>query len=436
MDKKKIAQYILFGLFIGFLVFLGLADPARAIEGDYYINQEEWDTNNARDYMAQSFTVVDGPWYVGGFNLRAGGEPYGTTYLCEGEPTNATIEEWSANCVTDHLTSATWSVIEPPSPYPPWHEADFGETVELADGEMYSMLIFSGHGPTLITYRNDDIYPGGTLWACNGNNFECFTYSGTYNDFTFRVVEGIAGISATLIEPEHDRTYLTAIPRVYIESNLTDVFPPLFTAKISDGDDNQLYSRSGSATSQIGGFWVYDSVTPALPDGNYKISGRVYSIESDEFSDWTTDHTFAIAAPTGGGGTSWGDELEEPVYVDEDFGLIGNWFRDVLLFLFMPSTDQMGNLNILIGKLKKTVPLRYFFDLKEAWDSASKVTGEPPSFSLDTNFGAVTIFDGNGVKNMFGASNWALVKDFSKNFIYLAGLVYLFFRFLRPMFKL
>jgi hypothetical protein len=269
-----------------------------------------------------------------------------------------------------------------------------------------------------------------------------YTYDERFLDYYFVDYSSwptlsLTGVSATLIEPEAE-IYTIPTPPLLITSNLdTDIIEPIFTIKILDHNDNELYLNQRSSNGKINGYWSYVSVVPGLPDGTYKISGRVFSIDQGILSNWTTEITFIVSAGAGGGGgSSWGDELEEPTYTDPDFGLVGNWFRDVLKYLFMPSTDQMANITILSNKLKAIVPIRYFYDLKEAWDSASKVAAEPPTFSLMTNFGYIKIFDGAGIVNLFGASNWELIKDFSRKFIYLAGLVYLFFRFLRPMFKL
>lgn len=76
-----------------------------------------------------------------------------------------------------------------------------------------------------------------------------------------------------------------------------------------------------------------------------------------------------------------------PDFANKDFGLLGNFFRDVLIWLFYPSNLSAQNFQSLSVPLQQKAPFAYFYSIKNSLSLLSSTT--TPTFALSTTTGAL-----------------------------------------------
>lgn len=111
----------------------------------------------------------------------------------------------------------------------------------------------------------------------------------------------------------------------------------------------------------------------------------------------------------------------EPDFTDKDFGILGNYFRDVLVWLFYPSNYSIDRFASLKDTLESKSPFGYFLSIKNSLSSLSSSGVE--SFDLSSSFEDNNINDEilfSTIKTGLGWCIWLLfsiwfirrIKDF------------------------
>ena len=78
--------------------------------------------------------------------------------------------------------------------------------------------------------------------------------------------------------------------------------------------------------------------------------------------------------------TSTAPDINNYGFANQDFGLVGNYFRDVLVFLFVPSPESLQKFSDLKTTLESKAPFAYFFSIRNSLNSLS--ASSSPIFEL------------------------------------------------------
>jgi len=195
-----------------------------------------------------------------------------------------------------------------------------------------------------------------------------------------------------------------------------------FRYKDSGGSSRYSSTASTTAIFAVAGstiyarFWEGFSSSFSAPYSEInidapKISNKIYAIiYSDvDYSYINTEaelYDFLITLNslpcTGGTSGSWGEEPETPSFTDQDFGLIGNYFRDVLVWLLKPQTATMQRFSELKTTMESKAPFAYFFTIKNSLNSLS--SSSTPAFELQDS----GVFDNDIFASMKTGLAWIL----------------------------
>lgn len=120
----------------------------------------------------------------------------------------------------------------------------------------------------------------------------------------------------------------------------------------------------------------------------------------------------------GGASGSWSDVATSSDFnfTNQDFGLLGNYFRDVIVFLFKPSDTSLDRFSDLKDDLADRIPFSYYYGLRNLIASSSipvasssltfdfSSFGGPSAVSL-ISFDSITTFT-SAMETMFNVICW------------------------------
>lgn len=175
--------------------------------------------------------------------------------------------------------------------------------------------------------------------------------------------------------------YSIASSSVYwteIEIELTHYSPPEYNTSTID---SYFIAFDPVQNQGIGNF---DTFGYPVIDGLYSYRARfvwtVYDYTAST-TNWLYDNgaywTFSVGVE-GGGLPS----MEDYEFLKEDFGYLGNMFRDVLLWLFKPTSNVLDYWKTIKDDVADKPPFGYYSLVKESFDNLSSQA--TPAFSLAT----------------------------------------------------
>lgn len=175
--------------------------------------------------------------------------------------------------------------------------------------------------------------------------------------------------------------YSIASSSVYwteIEIELTHYSPPEYNTSTIDS----YFIAFQNAQNKGGG--NFDTFGYPVIDGLYTYRARfVWSIFDYTASTtaWLYDNGayWSFSVGVEGGGLPSMDDYD---FLKEDFGYLGNMFRDVLLWLFKPSANVLDYWKTIKDDVADKPPFGYYSLIKESFDNLSSQS--TPAFSLMT----------------------------------------------------
>lgn len=169
-----------------------------------------------------------------------------------------------------------------------------------------------------------------------------------------------------------------------------------------------LYVKLNDTTYPIEGTYnIFFGVVPA--DNSAFCGGFTSESTCPASCVWNVGAALCQATPTAPNPANYD-------FTTQDFGYLGNMFRDVVVFLFFPS---QANINTQFGSIQTTmiqkIPFAYYFALKDAFTAgqAALTTGALPTISISSPFaGGTTIklLDLDSTKTMLGTTEWNLIR--------------------------
>jgi len=135
-----------------------------------------------------------------------------------------------------------------------------------------------------------------------------------------------------------------------------------------------------------------------FPPGRYKVRAQMtnssLSNASTTPSAWYYCDNGNYLQFGGGSSGSWGSDIatsSDYAWVDQDFGLIGNYFRDVIKYLFYPSDENIQQFNGLSDEFKTKIPFSYYYEIRDTLADTS-IVATSSVISIDLSFiGAGTV---------------------------------------------
>jgi len=163
-----------------------------------------------------------------------------------------------------------------------------------------------------------------------------------------------------------------------IEIELTHYSPPGYNTSTID---SYFIALQNAQNKGVGSF---DTFGYPVIDGIYTYRARFAWTIFDytaSTTDWLYDNdaywTFSVGVE--GGGLP---EMGDYDFTDEDFGYLGNMFRDVLVWLFKPSSEVLDYWKTIKDDVADKPPFGYYSLVKESFDNLSSQS--TPAFSLMT----------------------------------------------------
>lgn len=162
-----------------------------------------------------------------------------------------------------------------------------------------------------------------------------------------------------------------------IEVELTHYTPPDYATSTTDG----YFIAIDAQNKGIGSF---NDTGHLVIDGTYvyraRLAWSIYDYMATT-SDWIYKNEvywqFEVGEPDGGL-----PGMEDYFATTSDFGIMGNMFRDVLLWLFKPNAKVLDYWKTIKGIVEEKPPFGYYVLVKENFDNLS--AGETPAFELET----------------------------------------------------
>lgn len=146
---------------------------------------------------------------------------------------------------------------------------------------------------------------------------------------------------------------------------------------------------------------------------------------NNSFCLWDTGTSICSALSSPPEASSYGFETE-------DFGLLGNMFRDVIVFLFFPSQD---NINFQFSNLKSSIsqrlPFAYISALQTAWTTGQTElsSGDYPKIEIDDPFDSgsakMTILDLSATRDFMGSTSFDLFRTIMGYLFWLGAFYFL-----------
>jgi hypothetical protein len=259
----------------------------------------------------------------------------------------------------------------------------------------YKMVINAGYVGTYLDFENLYDYNGYPYLYASTTVYSLNVYPASYQ---------MTGTTKT-----HQNGY-----HFWVFGNKTSGTDNYFRYK--DFGGSSRYSSTASTTSSfsVAGQTIYNRHWEGF-DGTYtapyseikidqpKINNRIYAIIYSNI-DYNYVDTEAelyqllqdlnVIICSGGATGSWAEEAPNPNdynFSDQDFGLVGNFFRDVILYLFKPSQENLTRFSDLKATMETKAPFAYFVSTKNSLSgfNASAI----PAFTLGQSSAIVnTIF--------------------------------------------
>lgn len=368
---------------------------ANAAVGDILYEQPVSDLAITRNYQFQSFTP-DANWVVGGVKADWLRSVDTTFYICEGEPTEANVEEFYSACVSDHLAQGVFWGRENYN----YTVASLAGSVVLEQGVDYTIAMEYMQYPVAIIFGAKNGLDGRWL-GCNSNNFEC-----TKADLRFAIVEGEAidnredpaalvmtPASAAAVEQQIFNGVGADAYYLRLASNVSSVdFPgendATVDVEIYDNSQTTLICQIVGATandSNVDGQYNYgatpswlvegvkaDGVTPcanfavSAENENYYIRAR-WQFGGFTSGQWSALQPFRVV-PFG---------YVPPVTCPENASFISDfpcWSENAIAFLFSPSDTYVNALFDAVTSFSDRWPISWFTDSTYALRDAFSVS--------------------------------------------------------------
>jgi len=380
VTRIKNVLTIVLALIVAIVGFLLIGAGSAFAYGEY-IDQQAYNVNIARTYMAQTFTSGTG-WRVGTIGIgHSDDAPTVTVYICEGLITDATAATFGEACILDHLASVDIT------PVLGMAYADLSTPVALTDNNSYTL--FMKGVANSQRFNVGSVYSGGRLVACNANNSECIADG---RDLTFAL--GPSPLEVTIYNPSNGET----VAQDEINAFGSEAFYFGVTTNLNVAENT---GENGDYELNI-----YDS-TPVLfctmtvenslnaPDGtnygalmNHKVDGDPDPCPNFEIGDYTASATaefdgLALSAISATTAFSVGTySSDAPIDCPDDPSIFSScWLQNILTFVFQPSENRVDALFAMLGELSGKWPISWFTDgfdaLADSLDQTAVDYGEP-----------------------------------------------------------
>lgn len=307
--------------------------------------------------------------------------------------------------------------------YPTVHNWYFSAGYPTTSGHFYLLkYVWSGaEGDFSIEVRTPDPYAGGYLQTNHDFDWTMEVYySTTYvpppaYDFKFDYPVYPSG------------SIYVGSPAVvdYEYKNPNQIWDHLSIVLIdlSYGWSNAIYDTPVASTTT----WTLGSTSFMLGNGNYEISAHFCNSGCTSTSSVFQLTSFSVSSSSAVSVNPFGSPPDTAT--STDFGILGNFFRDVLVWLFYP-TNGLDYFTSVKNNLMLKAPFAYYTSAKTILEGLSISNGTSPSLSIDVagigndlkilNFSDTTTYAGQTAMTMF--------RNLIKYGLYLFLLIYYFFR--------
>ncbi len=188
--------------------------------------------------------------------------------------------------------------------------------------------------------------------------------------------------------------------------------------EIHNLDKDYLTFETLTSTTTTGSF----STTKTVEDGNYNWTAWLQTspeIKSNE----ATPNFFSVGTST------IPTDLD---FTDEDFGLLGNYFRDVIVWAFYPSQTSLNSFLGVRDDLMLKAPFGYYTEAKSIFSDITVFSGDTPSLDVDIDFGngdePFAVLSFSGLETMIGSGSMTMLRNLMKYALYIFLLFYFYIR--------
>ena len=193
--------------------------------------------------------------------------------------------------------------------------------------------------------------------------------------------------------------------------------------EIYNKDSNYYMFDMFSASQEEGSF----SRTKVLSEGNY--SWNYYLLDSTTSATSSPSDTTNFIVGTSTPylvATSTFPSI--PDFENQDFGLLGNMFRDVIAWLFYPSQNAIEAFTNVRTELMEKSPFGYFTLAREKMLAINLSSASAPVLTVSANFGNgntnMKLFDMSETADVVGSTGMTLIYNIIKYAVWLGFLAF------------
>jgi len=125
-------------------------------------------------------------------------------------------------------------------------------------------------------------------------------------------------------------------------------------------------------------------------------------------------------------------------FSNTDYGWLGNMFRDLAVFLFVPSRESVAIFDDGRAQLATKIPYSYFIDIKTSLSNISSSSGTFPSmtipFTVNSSTSHFTLFSFSTVTHYIGSPLLATFRVLMQATLWI-GFMYMVYHKVKHMFK-
>lgn len=304
--------------------------------------------------------------------------------------------------------------------------------IETTIGQSYFLKIASGdYGHRQIVARNTtNPYADGQMYGTFDGN-ENLLVAMTNNDLYFQTIDNSSPPPPTaptleVLTPEAVQNYNS--PVVFsgrYDLNGFDFNHGLAEIHNVDLDLNQYFEFTASSTATG---WQNFTTTKSLSDGNYDFSFFLFNTSNDATTTPSISHYFIVGTSTPFISVATNTPPNMPDFTDHDFGLLGNMFRDVIVWLFNPSQNAINFFTEIKDNLMTKSPFGYYTLARNKMTSISLASASSPTLTLVTHLGGgtqnMTLFDMSAMASSVGSTSMTLMYNLLKYSAWLGFLAF------------